>query len=228
MMSPTMLVMLAMLLAPIAALVVRSFWTQNGSRSTDVHAAQLLRRWLNCRTRLPIGGHSVPVRQSGLCHPACVKSILMSLARDGLRHPARPIRWPISWPSACKRHKILWLILITVPFWTSYLLRVFAWKMMLGFNGVINSGLISLGLIDQPLDFLLYNPIGGRCSRWPMPGRLRHPADLCQPREDRPLAAGSGDRSRRQAVGALPAHHPAAVGAGHHRDRLAGVHPDGG
>ncbi len=56
------------------------------------------------------------------------------------------------------RRKLLWIILITVPFWTSYLLRVFAWKVILGFNGAINSGLISLGVIDQPLEFLLYNP----------------------------------------------------------------------
>ncbi len=56
------------------------------------------------------------------------------------------------------RHKMLWLILITIPFWTSYLLRVFAWKIILGFNGVINSGLISLGIIDKPLEFLLYSP----------------------------------------------------------------------
>jgi len=56
------------------------------------------------------------------------------------------------------KHKMAWLILITVPFWTSYLLRVFAWKVILGYNGVINSGLISLGLIDKPLEFLLYNP----------------------------------------------------------------------
>src|SRR3546814_8440817 len=29
------------------------------------------------------------------------------------------------------RHKLIWIILITVPFWTSYLLRVFAWKVIL-------------------------------------------------------------------------------------------------
>ena len=57
-----------------------------------------------------------------------------------------------------KRNKLVWLILITVPFWTSYLLRVFAWKIMLGYNGVINSGLKSLGLLSEPLEFLLYNP----------------------------------------------------------------------
>jgi len=56
------------------------------------------------------------------------------------------------------RHKFLWLVALTIPFWTSYLLRVFAWKIILGFNGVINSGLMRLHLIDQPLGFLLYNP----------------------------------------------------------------------
>ncbi len=56
------------------------------------------------------------------------------------------------------RRKFIWLVALTIPFWTSYLLRVFAWKIILGFNGVINSGLIRLHLIDQPLQFLLYNP----------------------------------------------------------------------
>ena len=54
-----------------------------------------------------------------------------------------------------KHNKMVWLILITVPFWTSYLLRVFTWKIILGFNGVINSGLKGLGIIEQPLEFLL-------------------------------------------------------------------------
>jgi len=56
------------------------------------------------------------------------------------------------------KHKFIWLVALTIPFWTSYLLRVFAWKVILGFNGVINSGLMKLHLIDQPLSFLLYNP----------------------------------------------------------------------
>jgi spermidine/putrescine transport system permease protein len=55
------------------------------------------------------------------------------------------------------KNKMLWLIIITLPFWTSYLLRVFSWKLVLGYNGFINSGLMWLGLIEQPLDFILYN-----------------------------------------------------------------------
>jgi spermidine/putrescine transport system permease protein len=57
------------------------------------------------------------------------------------------------------RHKMLWLIMITIPFWTSYLLRVFAWKIILGYGGVINTTLVKLGVIDKPLEFLLYNPV---------------------------------------------------------------------
>ena len=56
------------------------------------------------------------------------------------------------------RHKFIWLVALTIPFWTSYLLRVFAWKIILGYGGVINSGLMRLHLIDQPLSVLLYNP----------------------------------------------------------------------
>ena len=56
------------------------------------------------------------------------------------------------------RRKFVWLVALTIPFWTSYLLRVFAWKIILGFDGLINSGLMRLHLIGQPLSFLLYNP----------------------------------------------------------------------
>jgi spermidine/putrescine transport system permease protein len=46
-----------------------------------------------------------------------------------------------------------------VPFWTSYLLRIFAWKVILGYTGVINSALLELKIIDQPIAALLYNPL---------------------------------------------------------------------
>jgi putrescine transport system permease protein len=43
------------------------------------------------------------------------------------------------------------LMLIMLPFWTSFLLRIYAWKTLLVNNGVINNILISLGIIDTPL-----------------------------------------------------------------------------
>ena len=53
--------------------------------------------------------------------------------------------------------KALWLFLITIPFWTSYLLRMFLWKVILGYNGVLNSFLLWLEMISEPLTFILYN-----------------------------------------------------------------------
>ncbi len=69
---------------------------------------------------------------------------------------AFPVAYFLSFVVAPDR-KALWIFLITIPFWTSYLIRVFLWKVILGYNGVINSGLKSLGVIEQPLSFLLYN-----------------------------------------------------------------------
>lgn len=55
------------------------------------------------------------------------------------------------------RNKALWLIILTLPFWTSYLLRVFSWKVVLGHEGVLNTGLMSLGIVDEPVSALLYS-----------------------------------------------------------------------
>ncbi len=51
----------------------------------------------------------------------------------------------------------LFLVLLLIPFWTSYLLRIMAWKFMLGSEGLINSFLEYVGIIQQPLTALLYN-----------------------------------------------------------------------
>jgi spermidine/putrescine transport system permease protein len=68
------------------------------------------------------------------------------------------LAYPIAYFIAFRTHKkTLWLLLITIPFWSSYLLRVFAWKLILGFNGVLNSALVWTGSIDEPLTFLLFN-----------------------------------------------------------------------
>ena len=56
------------------------------------------------------------------------------------------------------RWRGLVLFLIVASFLASYLVRIYAWRSMLGGNGAINRGLeASSGVIDEPLDFLLYN-----------------------------------------------------------------------
>jgi len=72
---------------------------------------------------------------------------------------ATVLAYPIAYFLAFRagRRAGFYLILLLVPFWTSYLLRVMAWKFMLGSNGVINSFLMYTGLIHEPLTALLYN-----------------------------------------------------------------------
>ena len=55
------------------------------------------------------------------------------------------------------RRKFVLLLLIIAPFLTSYLLRVLAWKVILGDAGVINSFLEWTGVTDQPIEWLLYS-----------------------------------------------------------------------
>ena len=49
------------------------------------------------------------------------------------------------------------LVLVVVPFWTSYLLRVYSWQSILGSKGVLNRFLQWLGVTDHPVSFFLYD-----------------------------------------------------------------------
>jgi spermidine/putrescine transport system permease protein len=52
------------------------------------------------------------------------------------------------------RRKVLLLILVMLPFWTSYLIRTYAWMIILRDNGVLNSMLQAVGLISEPIPLL--------------------------------------------------------------------------
>ncbi len=68
------------------------------------------------------------------------------------------IGFPISFYIATSEIKLrnILLILVVIPFWSSFLLRVYAWKIILQNNGFLNLLLIKLGIISEPLQ-LLYN-----------------------------------------------------------------------
>lgn len=56
-----------------------------------------------------------------------------------------------------ERVKLILLMLCIIPFWTSYIIRMMTWMPMLGKNGVINSILIGIGLIDKPSTWILFS-----------------------------------------------------------------------
>ena len=85
-----------------------------------------------------------------------VKSAMISF---GVTLLSLVLAYPIAYLLAfdLNKNKLLWLMLFTLPCWISYLLRVLSWKLILGYQGMINSGLIGLGIVDQPVEALLYN-----------------------------------------------------------------------
>ena len=58
---------------------------------------------------------------------------------------------------APEQHRVMLLMLVVIPFWTSFLLRVYAWIAILKPNGLLNQLLLALGIIDEPLA-ILYTP----------------------------------------------------------------------
>ena len=139
--SPTLLAMLVGLAMPLIVLLTLSFWIQE---YLDFIRTFSLKNYLD-------------FFQKPIYTKILFKSIRMSCM---VTFVTVLLAYPMAYYIAfrIKHNKLIWLILITVPFWTSYLLRVFAWKIMLGYNGVINSGLKTLGILSEPLEFLLYNP----------------------------------------------------------------------
>ena len=138
--SPAIVTMICLLALPIFTLVTYSFWSQ-----TYVHIDQtftlknyetFFEKWIYGKLLLR------SIRMS-----ATVTLITIVLA------------YPVAYFLAFRvtRNKMTWLILINIPFVTSYLLRVLAWKIMLGNNGVINGTLEGLGFIEEPLEYLLYS-----------------------------------------------------------------------
>ena len=139
--APPFFYALAFLAVPVIAVILFSFWSQD---------FMTLDRTFTLANYREIAEKPVytTLLQRSIYVSACVTAVTVILAY--------PIAYFVSFHVEPGR-KSLWLFLITIPFWTSYLIRVFLWKVILGYNGVINSGLLGLGVIDEPLGFILYN-----------------------------------------------------------------------
>jgi putrescine transport system permease protein len=91
---------------------------------------------------------------------AYLNSIKIALISTGL---ALLVGYPMAYfiARSPESRRNLLLLLVVLPFWTSFLLRVYAWIGLLSGNGVINNFLLWTGIIDQPLvmlqtDFAVY------------------------------------------------------------------------
>jgi ABC-type spermidine/putrescine transport system permease subunit I len=84
------------------------------------------------------------------------RTLIIALASTAI---ATLIAYPLAYVVVTRfgRYKTLAALLIIIPLWVSYLMRVFAWKIILGEKGVLNGMLTSTGIIDKPSEAFLYS-----------------------------------------------------------------------
>ena len=131
---------LLLLLAPLLLMLTMSFWTQD---------------YLTLDRTFTLNNYKEALTQP-VYQMLFKRSLFISLSVTVLTILiAFPVAYYISFYGGSK--KTLWIFLVTIPFWTSYLLRMFLWKVILGYNGVLNSLLLWLEVITEPLTVILYN-----------------------------------------------------------------------
>lgn len=139
--SPMLIMIAVLVIVPVSYLLVYGFWSQDGFEIDRSFTLENYARIFTDPDLLGLLGKSLLI-----AFASTISVIVL----------AYPAAYFLAFSAG--RYKLLLLIVITLPFWTSYLIRIFSWKVVLGYQGAFNSGLMALGLIDQPLTFLLYNP----------------------------------------------------------------------
>jgi putrescine transport system permease protein len=102
--------------------------------------------------RLNLGNFQL-IREDDIYLAALLNSLWVALVGTlGCLLLGYPMAYAIA--TAPERRRIVLLMLIILPFWTSFLIRVYAWIGLLNANGLLNGFLLWLGVIDTPLKIL--------------------------------------------------------------------------
>ena len=139
---PPLLWVAAFLLLPYALMFAYSFWSVSSAQDI-VHSwnlanyAQLLTHDVYRQTLL---------RSAWIALRVMLFSLLLGY----------PVAYLLSFHAG--RRKNLLYQLVIIPLWVSYLVRAYAWKTILGTDGVLNTSLQYIHLATHPLQFLLYSP----------------------------------------------------------------------
>jgi len=138
--APLVLWALAFVVAPAAIMLVYSF-AQRGTLGGVVYTFTL-------------------ENYAGVVDPVYLRILIRSIGYAALTTLlCLGIGYPVAFfiARADPRRRNLWLMAVMVPFWTSFLIRTYAWVTILKSEGLLNSLLLQLRLVAEPLD-LLYTP----------------------------------------------------------------------
>jgi len=127
---------------PLVLIATWSFW----SFDPDTYWIKPVWSLTSYVALLKDGRASVLLRTAGLAGLTAATSTLLAV-------PAATVVGLLSG----RRRAALLVALFTIPFFTSGLVRAFAWRLVLGREGIINNVLISLGIADTPVEWLLFS-----------------------------------------------------------------------
>jgi spermidine/putrescine transport system permease protein len=141
--APAAVVLVGLFLVPLGIMVVYSFWA---TRDLNVVAEWTLANYARFFTNETYLRTFAKTIGMAALVTAATLGLALPFAYFLVRYVSR--RW----------QRIV-LLAVIVPFWTSYLLRVYAWQAILGERGALNQLLMGLGIIDEPSRLFVYNNV---------------------------------------------------------------------
>jgi ABC-type spermidine/putrescine transport system permease subunit I len=143
--TPAGLILVGLFFVPLALMFVFSLWDTN--ETLDVVPTWSLQNY-----------------ESFFSNPAYVRTLAKTLVMGaGVTLVCLVASFAVAYFLAryvSRRWARLALLFIIVPFWTSYLLRVYSWQAILGEKGALNQVLMGLGIISEPSRLFVYNDVG--------------------------------------------------------------------
>jgi ABC-type spermidine/putrescine transport system permease subunit I len=139
---PSLVVFVGMGFIPIALIATWSLW----SFDPDTYWIKPVWSLASYAALLKDGRAIVLLRTAGLAALTASASTLLAV-------PAATLVGLFSGP----RRAALLVALFTIPFFTSSLVRAFAWRLVLGREGIINNVLMSVGVVHTPIEWLLFS-----------------------------------------------------------------------
>ena len=143
---PGLLWMVIFLIIPLILIVVLSCgWRGDygpvdwGSTAAEFFSRLSLDNYLRLFDPLYVGVLWTSLRMAGLTTGICLV-----------------VGYPVAYFLArnAQRWRNLLLFLLLVPFWTNFLIRIYAWMLLLRTEGLVKQGLMTLGLVPEPLEIM--------------------------------------------------------------------------
>lgn len=140
--TPQTLVFLLFLIFPIAMILLVSFWQFNGYAMVPAFS---LENYIDIFT----SNVSLATYLNTFKYVILVWFFCLAIAF--------PVAYFLAFHIQNQKLQIILFLICTVPFWTSNIIRMISWIPVLGKEGLINSLLMNLGVIQQPIEWLLYS-----------------------------------------------------------------------